>query len=159
MPFYGVHNEKPVQQSNRPKKDRDREGKKRRAIDLSFVSSEAAPRLRFSFEAKRMYHGGSVGAYLGNEGLGCFIGGEYGFNESAAGMLGYVQNRTAEEWSERIKVKMESKREAILLLSDPAWINTELFVLGMKVKRSLHDRRRNLGMITIYHSFLDLREI
>ncbi len=149
-------NERPVQQSGRQKKDRDREGKKRQKIDIEFMSSEVAPRLRFSYEAKRLHDSSSVSAYVGPEGMGCFVNAEYAASDSCGGMLGFVQDRSIEVWSKNIERKMASSRKALKTFSDPIWIDTDYSVSGVGVKRSRHERS-GMAPVEIFHRFLDFR--
>ncbi len=157
MSPYHVHNERPVQQTGRKKKDRTREGKKRQRIDLEFVSTEIAPRVRFSIEAKRLHDSGSVSAYTGPEGMGCFVSAEYAARESAAGMLGFIQERSPEEWLAKIESRIASSRKQLRLRSKQVWRDSEFVVSSTAVKLSVHDRAESRPPIEISHSFLDFR--
>ena len=159
MPFYDVHNEKPVQQTDIEKENRRREGKSRPIIDIEIVSSEPTPRLRFSFEAKRLRDSSSVSAYVGREGMGCFVGGLYASRDEAAGMLGFVQSRTIVEWMENIERKIKSRRKPLgLSPRGSVWRSSGFTISGNEGKRSLHKRVGNLPALEIFHSFLDFRK-
>src|SRR5439155_21298665 len=68
-----------------------RTGKRRLRADIRVDSTKSSPRPRFFLEAKRLNHTHPVRDYLGPEGLGAFLTGEYAGVYPTAGMLGYVQ--------------------------------------------------------------------
>jgi len=83
-----------------------RHGKFRPRVDIEFERTGVRglrPRLRF--EAKRLGKttGHTVSAYLGAEGMGCFISGKYPLTHDEAGMLGYVQTGSEKEWSDQVE--------------------------------------------------------
>jgi len=87
-------------------------GKSRPRVDIEFEKTGvrgARPRLRF--EAKRLgtTPGHTVAAYLGVDGMGCFISGKYPLTHDEAGMLGYVQSGAGNEWSDQIKKALVKK--------------------------------------------------
>lgn len=95
MIVYSVHDDPPVN-------DGRRKGKQRKRVDLRIDSASVCPRARFRFEAKRLGSGNPVNLYLGPEGLGCFLCGDYARDEDHAGMLGYVQSGELTSWSDKI---------------------------------------------------------
>jgi hypothetical protein len=95
MIYFSVHDDPPVN-------DGLRKGKKRKRVDLRIDSARTQPRARFRFEAKRLGKGHSVKVYLGPEGLGCFLRGDYGKEDHRAGMLGYVQSEQLGHWGRKI---------------------------------------------------------
>lgn len=95
MNFYSVYDDPPVN-------DGRRKGKKRKRVDLRIDSALVRPRARFRFEAKRLGKRNTVAVYLGAEGLGCFLSGDYAREEEHAGMLGYVQSGELKAWGEKI---------------------------------------------------------
>src|SRR5712692_8852207 len=60
-----------------PQNSPGRLGKRRRRADIGFVLVQRSTRPRLLFEAKRLYNSGSVAAYLGADGLGLYLSGEY----------------------------------------------------------------------------------
>ena len=95
MIAFSVHDDPPVN-------DGRRKGKQRKRVDLRIDSGSFRPRARFRFEAKRLGKGHPVTVYLGSEGLGCFLRGDYAREEDHAGMLGYVQSGELDRWGEKI---------------------------------------------------------
>lgn len=95
MTVFSVHDDPPVN-------DGRRKGKRRKRVDLRIDSGALRPRARFQFESKRLGQGHSVKVYLGVEGLGCFLRGDYAREEDEAGMLGYVQSGNLRDWGDRI---------------------------------------------------------
>lgn len=85
-----------------PENDGRRKGKRRRRVDVRIDSGAFRPRARFRFESKRLGRRHSVKVYLGAEGLGCFLRGDYAREDDQAGMLGYVQSGNLGEWGNRI---------------------------------------------------------
>jgi len=158
MSCYQVENEKPVQQHWRPKAERTREGKSRQKIDLELSTAEKIPRRRFSIEAKLLRDSHSISAYVGDSGIGCFVNGEYARDENAAGMAGYIQTRTLQDWTSGIEEKMEEKRKEIRLVSSPAWGQTSHQVASASVMASEHGRIDSLRNIDLLHFFLDFRK-
>jgi hypothetical protein len=77
-------------------------GKERPIIDIEIRRHRRGPRARLRFEAKRLGRGYTIGGYLGNEGLAAFFSGYYPTTHGEAGMLGYVQEKTCDEWSAKL---------------------------------------------------------
>ena len=92
---FSVYDDPPVHAARR-------KGKHRKRVDLRIDSARFRPRARFRFEAKRLGKRHSVKVYLGTEGLGCFLSGDYAAEEDEAGMLGYVQSGDLEDWGEKL---------------------------------------------------------
>jgi hypothetical protein len=130
-------------------------GKSRRRVDIEFErGGHRGVRPRLHFEAKRLYNNSSVSAYLGEEGLGLFVAGEYGATQHVGGMIGYVQQDTPAAWVGRI-------REA--LIADPARCRFRLLPglipalldASLEMSQLSHHDRATIGRpIAIYHSFL-----
>jgi hypothetical protein len=95
MAKFSVHDDPPVN-------DGRRKGKRRKRVDLRVDSGAFRPRARFRFESKRLGTRHTVKVYLGAEGLGCFLRGDYAREEDEAGMLGYVQSGNLGDWGNRI---------------------------------------------------------
>lgn len=91
-----------------------RYGKSRPRVDIEFERigvRGCRPRLRFEAKRLKKETGHSVAAYLGAEGMGCFISGKYPLTHDEAGMLGYVQSGEEEGWSNQIERTLDEKRE------------------------------------------------
>ncbi len=95
MTVFSVHDDAPVN-------DGRRKGKRRKRVDLRIDSGAFRPRARFQFESKRLGKRHPVRIYLGVEGLGRFLRGEYAKEEYQAGMIGYVQSGNLDDWGNRI---------------------------------------------------------
>ena len=83
-------------------------------MDIEIERHHRGPRPCLGFEAKRLGHGYTIGGnrgYLGDEGLAAFLSGYYPTTHGEAGMLGYVQEKTSEEWS--AKLAKELSRNSI----------------------------------------------
>ena len=85
-----------------------RRGKRRLRIDIEFEQVRRGPRPIFRFEAKRLRSAASLRAYLGRDGLGCFLDGRYAKDQDIAGMLGYVQSGTVEQRTAQLAGKLDS---------------------------------------------------
>jgi hypothetical protein len=93
--------------------------------------------------------------YLGEEGLGCFINGVYAKDFDEAGMLGYVQCDTLDQWVERLKLAIENdaKSDNKLLLKSP---QREIQIIDEVSQEWVSEHNRNTGRsISIYHILLD----
>jgi hypothetical protein len=77
-------------------------GKRRPRMDIEVERHQRGPRPCLGFEAKRLGRGKAIGGYLGSEGPGAFLGGHYPTTHGEAGMLGYVQEKTSDEWSAKL---------------------------------------------------------
>lgn len=137
-----------------PVEDPQRAGRNRLRVDFQFESSFKRPRQTMSFEAKRLGKGHSLSIYLGAEGLGSFLSGEYGAKESDVGMLGYCQAGTPEEWLARLMTDVASSAAALNLCPDSSLQASPLRDGPEHTHRTLHVRPFPLNPLTIYHTFL-----
>jgi hypothetical protein len=92
---FSVHDDQPVSGTGV-------EGKRRPRIDIVVERTGPGPRPLFHFEAKRLHRSDSVAAYMGDEGMDCFLSGKYAQTEPDAGMLGYIQKDTPQIWTTRL---------------------------------------------------------
>ena len=131
-----------------------RRGKRRRRVDLAFVRTQHGPRPRFQVEAKRLYCGGSVGAYLGTEGLGRILSGDYAAKHSDAGMLGYVQVDTPAKWATRIEKRLGNSPAQYAVRANGGFCASRVSSLLEHTYRSSHERI-SVGMpVDVYHTLL-----
>ncbi len=147
---FDVHDDPPVD-------DGLRRGKHRSRLDIKFVSAKHRPRQAFSFEAKRLDQRHSSGAYLGAEGLGCFLSGKYARDEEDAGMLGYVQSDGRSDWAARIGQKLEEEPQRYAVLAGGSWHRHHLADGPDHCYRSRHSRRSLKQPIDVYHTLLSFR--
>ncbi len=102
--YYSIHDDPPLNVDGRL-------GKARSRVDIEFecVSRGGGKRPRLRFEAKRLntVTGHTIAAYLGTDGLGCFLSGKYPMTHAEAGMLGYVQSEDEPTWAGRISSALE----------------------------------------------------
>ncbi len=98
-----------------PQNVAEKRGKRRPKMDIEVERHQRGPRPCLGFEAKRLGRGAAIGGYLGSEGLGAFLGGYYPTTHGEAGMLGYVQEKTRDEWSARLgqELSVNSSRHRI----------------------------------------------
>lgn len=80
----------------------ERRGKRRPRLDIELERHQRGPRPRLGFEAKRLGRGTSIGGYAGSEGLGAFLAGYYPTTHGEAGMLGYIQEETTDNWTTKL---------------------------------------------------------
>lgn len=144
MRFCQVHDQHPVTAPGGPRAAR-RVGKRRPKIDLQFVTNTGTSFLRFSWEAKRLGKNHGPAAYLGPEGLGCFLAGQYASDCDFGGMLGYVQSGVPTSWNVRILEALASRPH-----HEPSPANAPS--AGCLV--SVHPRQCGRGPITIHHTLL-----
>jgi len=143
--WFSVHEEPRVN-------DPARRGKTRRRLDIRIDSSQATPRLRFCFEAKRLGPKHGTSSYLGREGLQCYLDGRYARNETAAGMLGYVQAGDPTDWADKIEQAMAKAAAKLGLLKSSPWRSEQVATELPFAYRSGHERP-NVGFpIEIFHT-------
>jgi hypothetical protein len=130
-------------------------GKRRPRIDIEILRAESGKRHRFGFEAKRLHdRSDSVSVYLGVEGLGCFLSGQYAVEQAQAGMLGYVQAREPAAWLERISRKLGAERETHRLLGSECCTRRTLCGTLECTFETRHQRDRNSAPLSIFHTLL-----
>jgi len=129
-------------------------GKQRRRVDIEFERSERGSTLHFHYEAKRLHRSDSVAEYLGKEGLGMFIAGEYARDENVGGMLGYVQSEGTTEWMARLKAALTNERAKYSVTSESALEIAALLPELPQIHRSEHERLAVGRPILIFHTLL-----
>lgn len=132
-----------------------RKGKRRNRLDIVVIRVQCGTRPRFPFEAKRLSAGThSIGNYLGSNGLGQFLAGDYGQDVSEGGMLGYVQSHTPDYWAQKANEKINNAPQDYQICKNGCWINEKIFEELALCYRSIHHRLLGKSPITIYHFFL-----
>ena len=131
-----------------------RTGKRRRRVDIEVEKTGRGRRPRFQFEAKRLYRSDSVTAYLGPDGIGLFLAGEYAADHREAGMLGYVQTGEPHDWGEKIEKTLRVNRGKYSIRDDGDFRRQNLAPALDSTYRSKHDRPAVGEPITIFHTFL-----
>lgn len=131
-----------------------RRGKRRRRVDIEVVRAERGERPRLQFEAKRLYAKGSVDEYLGPDGMGRFLTGDYAAEHDNAGMLGYVQTGEPDNWAHEIEKNLDENRETYGVTEDGDFQPHHLTPSLDHTYRSKHDRATVGKPITIFHTLL-----
>jgi hypothetical protein len=129
-------------------------GKHRRRVDMEFERSEKGATFHFHCEAKRLYRSGSVSEYVGQEGMGMFLTGEYARNEHVGGMLGYVQTENEDNWISRLRTVLASDQQTYQVASDGQLNVAELITEPPRIQVSKHERPLVGQPIVIYHTLL-----
>jgi len=156
MAFYWVCDDPPINEPRHRGKRTDsrRKGKRRRRVDIRIDSSDLRPRTRFAFEAKRLGDGHPVDDYLGHEGLGRFLRGEYAPNDNEAGMLGYVQSGDPRDWADRIGTALTQSANSYGVLPESPWRHQAIIAGLQHTYRSGHRRVPPARAIELYHTLL-----
>jgi hypothetical protein len=145
--FYYVEDEHHVN-------DGKRKGKRRKRVDIRITASRPRPRNHLSFEAKRLSDTSPIGDYLGNEGLGCFLSGDYAALDGEAGMLGYVQSRTVEDWSAALEKRLNDDETSFGIVDGIVWAEHP-FRGGPPMTFHSRHLRKSIGkQIDIFHNLL-----
>ena len=135
--------------------DSQRQGNSRLELDIVFERTQRGPHPCFSIEAKRLGPKHPVGIYLGPEGLGAFISCEYAKEHDDAGMLGYVQSETLDDWCSALESKLAISPGKYSVEATGTW-RRHIFRDGPATTyRSCHKRPTGYKPITIYHTLLD----
>jgi hypothetical protein len=129
-------------------------GKQRRRVDIEFERSERGFTAHFHCEAKRLYRSDSVSEYLGKEGLGMFLTGEYARDENVGGMLGYVQREAAADWMARLKSALTNEQAKYGVTSENALEVAGLLPELPQIHRSEHERLTVGRPIHVFHTLL-----
>jgi hypothetical protein len=141
-------------QDEQPVNDGQRKGKHRKRIDIGVRSSFPRPRNHFSFEAKLLSRKNPLRIYLGKDGLQCFLRGEYATRERDAGMLGYVQSGTEEEWAQSLQKEFRESG-ALHGVCDDLFGAQHRFEAGpAHTYHSRHVRQTSRDPIDIFHTLL-----
>lgn len=98
-----------------------RAGRSRLRSDLVITYSNR-PRNRFVCEAKRLKSGRGV-EYIGSDGMGCFISGNYAQNYLEVAMLGYVETKDIAKWKEILWRHVDEKSAELELNSPQKDVN------------------------------------
>jgi hypothetical protein len=155
MLFFRVYDDPPV---NLPKKKGKSavvgKGRARKRVDIKLDSSETSPYTRFQFESKRLGKNNSEGKYLGSDGLGCFLSGDYANAESRAGMLGYVQQHDEDTWATRLETAIANDITVYRITSDGGWVCNPPIAEFPHTYVTCHNRGKDLVPIRLYHSLL-----
>lgn len=144
---FSVHDDPPVDDVNR-------KGKNRNRIDIRVDSATPRPGSSFAFEAKRLTDRRAVVKYLGRNGLGCFLRGDYARAENEAGMLGYVQAKDPAHWSTEIGGALLKNQTRYEVTEHSAWKGRQLEKGPAHVYVSEHARTKVGRPLSIYHTLL-----
>lgn len=144
--YYDIHEEEHVRQSQRS-------GKSRQRLDIVATCSFKLPRPEFVFEAKVLRKNGfPISKYTGDDGMLCYIRGNYAEKYPAAAMIGYIQSDTPKRWFTELKRKFDSDEGSLLI---------QKHLRKVKVLKSFSDEwvsthgRQDNTPIEIFHIFLD----
>jgi hypothetical protein len=148
--FLSIHDDPPVYAGVKT-------GKRRPRVDIQIEKVSPGPRIRFSFEAKRLRKGSrsSRSKYIGKDGLGCFVSGRYAAHAPWGGMLGYVESGGMKAWIKSVGDAIARSRSLEYFLEDH-W-NSPDFPFQHAPCRCSRHRRQGQADILVFHSFLDLR--
>ena len=138
-----------------PENTGGRKGKDRKKVDIIIERAQRGKHPRIRFEAKRLKRPDfTVGIYVGKEGLGEFISGNYARNNNVAGMLGYIQSDDCDYWAEQIPVALSKKKTEVHLTKDGQWQKADLENVDDCYK-TRHNRPTVKGELLVYHLLLD----
>lgn len=154
MNLYSVHDQNPVHCVIDPASGRIKLGKRRPKLDIRFVSKWASPSQRFCVEAKRLYRSDSVNSYMGDEGLGAFAASYYAENDSAGGMLGYVQTKSVTHWQTKIEARIGAESSALSISGKAKSVAHQFRAGPTHMFRSTHQRQATRDPIEIFHTLL-----
>ena len=147
-----------VVQEERRENVHGRKGKHRPRVDIAFVLAGRKPQRFMRFEAKRLRKPGfTVAKYLGKEGLGEFIQGNYGADDDTAGMIGYVQSDDCDFWAREISETLEKKKQKISLIEEDQWQKAHFDDVDHCYK-TRHNRPRIERELLVYHLLLTLHK-
>ena len=133
-----------------------RKGKYRKRVDIAFVLAGTKPQKFMRFEAKRLRKPGfTVGGYIGEDGLGEFIVGNYAADDDTAGMLGYIQSDDCDYWAMGISEALEKKKRDVGQIEGGQWQKAHFDDVDHCYKTQ-HNRPRIKRKLLVYHLLLAL---
>ncbi|MCB0124469.1 MAG: hypothetical protein KDE58_19570 [Caldilineaceae bacterium] len=146
--FFAFHDNSPRESGGRVGSDRPRAD-----IIIEFNNEPGMP--EFFFEAKRLKSGAfSIGQYVGDDGMGCFIDGNYAARYNEAGMLGYIQSDSIGIWQDKAQKKIIQDKIRLNLIESQTPVN-----IHSKITHEwLSKHQRNpieSRTIKLYHILLD----
>lgn len=154
MNLYSVHDQNPVHGVTDPASGCVKRGKRRPKLDIRFVSKWDLPNPSFCVEAKRLYRNDSVSSYMDDEGLGAFVASYYAKDDTAGGMLGYVQTESVAHWWTKIEARLNSDVSAISISAGKKFA-PHRFEAGPEHNfKSRHNRAETTQPIDVFHTLL-----
>lgn len=131
--------------------------KKRKLPDLKFRYGGLRQTLYFRFEAKKLAGTGDHAELISHEdGLGRFLRRIYGREDSAAGLLGYVQTETSEVHAERVRQALVADPRKYRVTPDGCWTVMK-WKNGPQCSFQTIHLRDGITTIIIFHSFLEFK--
>lgn len=146
--YFSIH-------EKRKQNDGRLQGNNRLELDVVFERTQRGSHPHFVMEAKRLGLSHPIGKYLGPEGLGAFISCEYAKEHDDAGMLGYVQSRTLDDWNSSLESRLATSPGRYSVEPTGTWQRYSFRGGPAMTYRSSHRRPTGHGPITIYHTLLD----
>jgi hypothetical protein len=147
-----------VVQEERRENVHGKKGKYRPRVDIAFVRTDRKPQRFMRFEAKRLRRPGfTVGNYLGKEGLGEFVAGNYAAGDDTAGMLGYVQSDDCHYWSKKIADDLEKNKNEVGLTEGGQWERADIDRVD-QCYTTRHNRPTVKRELLVYHLLLALHK-
>jgi len=144
MRHFSVHDQYPVHDI--PAAEGSiRTGKRRPKVDIRLVQKTRVPNIGMAIEAKRICRSDSVSKYIGDDGIGAFVCGEYGRTESFGSMLAYVQSHSIAHWLPKVSAKLDKAN---------AW-QAQCWADGPSTGFQSTHSRHSGDSITLFHSFFD----
>ncbi len=134
--------------------DGERQGKRRLKVDIRMDSSLSNPRSRMRFEAKRLGSKHRSSIYLGSDGIKRFLDGRYARNDDFAGMLGYVQEGSLDDWAAELGNAISRDAKELNLSTSGCWRQHQLTPKLPSTYRSGHERPSVGQPIEIFHTLL-----
>lgn len=132
-----------------------RKGKHRKRVDIACVLTGRKPQQVMKFEAKRLRSPGyPASKYIGKEGLGEFISGNYAPESDIVGMLGYVQSSDCQHWAGELEGAIQKEKKSICLHKNSRWEKAGFGNID-HCFTTLHNRKGKNCDLLVYHLLLD----
>ena len=154
MRFYSLAPERHVDEPHLPEKKR-RLGKHRKRLDFRFTCRQRVPVQRFIFEAKSLKQSGTA-QLLDEDGLGRILRGAYAREDSAAGLLGFVQLATVAAHATALESELTTQAANYGVAADGHWTRIIIVHCPEHTFRTRH-RRKGLSDVTIFTTLLLFR--
>jgi hypothetical protein len=150
--YYAVGDQDPVSPAGQRGNDRLR-------LDINILRTGMRPQLAYIFEAKRLRTGGfPIGKYIGDGGMGDFLGCRYARGCPEGAMVALWQDKNVNYWKDELRRAFANdldSKKPVLGIEE----NLESIVVVHSLRehfRSVH-RRTDGTLVTLLHAFLDCR--
>jgi hypothetical protein len=94
-----------------------------------------------------------ISAYFGREGIGYFLRGTYPLTHPEAGMIGYVQAGTLEEWQQRLGGYAKKNARRLRIVPGGDWKEYKCALPNSSITKHRHPSLHELAIVHLLLGF------